>query len=102
MGLMGAVADGALEAGGDVVGVMPTHLVEREIAHSGLTELITVDTMHERKTKMSEFSSAFLAMPGGAGTMKRHSSSGPGRKSGFTASLWHFSILMAISMHCCP
>lgn len=70
VGLMGAVADGALEAGGEVVGVMPRSLVEREIAHPGLTLLHTVDSMHERKVLMSESASAFLALPGGAGTLE--------------------------------
>lgn len=70
VGLMGAVADGALEVGGRVVGVMPRLLVEREIAHAGLTELHQVANMHERKTRMSELASAFLALPGGAGTLE--------------------------------
>lgn len=70
VGLMGAVADGALEAGGRVVGVMPKLLVEREIAHVGLTELHQVANMHERKTRMSELASAFLVLPGGAGTLE--------------------------------
>lgn len=70
VGLMGAVADAALEAGGRVIGVMPGHLVEREIAHGGLTELHRVSSMHERKTLMSEKASAFLVLPGGAGTLE--------------------------------
>ncbi len=69
-GLMGAVADAALEAGGNVIGVIPGHLVEKEVAHAGLTELITVSNMHERKAKMAELSDCFIAMPGGVGTLE--------------------------------
>ena len=70
VGLMGAVADAALAAGGEVIGVMPGHLVEREIAHPGLTRLDVVDTMHARKHRMAELSDAFVALPGGAGTLE--------------------------------
>jgi len=70
VGLMGVVADAALGAGGEVVGVMPRALVEREIAHRGLGQLHIVETMHERKTTMSALSDAFLALPGGAGTLE--------------------------------
>jgi uncharacterized protein (TIGR00730 family) len=70
VGLMGVVADAALGAGGEVVGVMPRSLVEREIAHRGLNQLHVVETMHERKTTMSALSDAFLALPGGAGTLE--------------------------------
>lgn len=70
VGLMGAVADGVLAVGGKVIGVMPQHLVDREIAHPNLTELVTVSTMHERKTRMSELADAFVALPGGAGTLE--------------------------------
>lgn len=69
VGLMGTVADAALEAGGRVVGVMPVALVEREIAHTGLTELHVVASMHERKARMADLSDAFLALPGGFGTL---------------------------------
>lgn len=69
VGLMGQVANAALEAGGRVVGVIPRQLVEREIAHPQLTELLVVETMHERKAAMSARSDAFVAMPGGFGTM---------------------------------
>ncbi len=68
VGLMGVVADAALEAGGRVIGVMPQSLVDKEIAHRGLTELLVVQSMHERKAKMAELSDAFIAMPGGFGT----------------------------------
>ena len=69
-GLMGALAAGALDAGGEVVGIMPRHLVEREVAHTGLTTLHVVESMHERKALLAELSDGFLAMPGGLGTME--------------------------------
>ncbi|HEY1566541.1 MAG TPA: TIGR00730 family Rossman fold protein [Solirubrobacteraceae bacterium] len=69
VGLMGAVADGALTAGGEVVGVIPRQLVEHEIAHTGLSELHEVTTMHERKALMAELSDAVVALPGGTGTL---------------------------------
>lgn len=70
VGLMGAVADGALQAGGPVIGVLPHFLQQKELAHEGLTELILVDTMHERKTKMNELCDGVIALPGGFGTME--------------------------------
>ncbi len=70
VGLMGAVADGALAAGGRVTGVIPAGLVERELAHKGVTELRIVTTLHERKAVMAELSDAFLALPGGLGTLE--------------------------------
>lgn len=70
IGLMGQVADAALAAGGRVIGVIPQRLDEREIAHAGLTELHVVDTMHERKALMAHLSDAFLALPGGFGTLE--------------------------------
>jgi len=70
VGLMGALADAALGAGGRVVGVMPRALVEREIAHAALSELRVVETMHERKNLMAALSDGFLALPGGAGTLE--------------------------------
>ena len=69
VGLMGAVADAALDAGGRVVGVMPRALAEREIAHARLSELHVVETMHERKATMAALADGFLALPGGAGTL---------------------------------
>lgn len=69
VGLMGAVADAVLEEGGQVIGVLPVFLQDREIAHSNLSELIIVDTMHERKAKMAEIADGFIVLPGGAGTM---------------------------------
>jgi len=70
VGLMGVLADAALAAGGEVVGVIPQALVEKEIAHSGLTRLETVASMHERKARMAELSDGFVAMPGGPGTLE--------------------------------
>lgn len=70
VGLMGAVADGAMQNGGEVIGVLPNFLKGKEIAHEQLTELIIVDTMHERKTKMSELCDGVIALPGGFGTME--------------------------------
>ena len=69
VGLMGAVADGALAAGGAVVGVIPQELVDRELAHAGLSELHVVGSLHERKALMAELSDAFVALPGGFGTL---------------------------------
>jgi len=69
VGLMGAVADAALAAGGKVVGVMPQALVDREIAHLGLTEMHVTQTMHERKALMAELAAGFVALPGGPGTL---------------------------------
>lgn len=68
VGLMGAVANGALENGGEVVGVLPHFLKDLEVGHTGLTELVLVDSMHERKTKMSELCDGVIALPGGFGT----------------------------------
>jgi uncharacterized protein (TIGR00730 family) len=70
LGLMGAVADAALTAGGRVTGVIPAGLVERELAHRGVTELRIVSTLHERKAVMAELSDGFLALPGGLGTLE--------------------------------
>lgn len=69
-GLMGVVADSAIQAGGKVVGVIPEVLVHKELAHPGLSQLYVVKDMHERKLKMSELSDAFVAMPGGSGTLE--------------------------------
>lgn len=69
VGLMGTVADSALIAGGNVTGIIPHHLFVREVQHEGLTRLIVVDNMHERKAKMVEQSDAFVILPGGFGTM---------------------------------
>jgi uncharacterized protein (TIGR00730 family) len=69
LGLMGIVADTVLAEGGDVFGVIPTALVDLEVAHTGVTELHTVDNMHERKAKMTDLADAFLALPGGVGTL---------------------------------
>lgn len=70
VGLMGTLADAALAAGGTVTGVIPRAMIEQERAHLGLTELIAVDTMHERKHRMAEMADAFVALPGGIGTLE--------------------------------
>ena len=70
IGLMGAVADGALSKGGEVIGVLPVFLQAKEIAHKNLSQLILVETMHERKTAMNELSDGVIALPGGFGTME--------------------------------
>ena len=69
VGLMGHVADAALAEGGEVIGVIPTALFERELGHTGVTELRVVRSMHERKAVMADLSDAFLALPGGFGTL---------------------------------
>ena len=69
LGLMGAVADGALEAGGEVIGIIPTALVSAEVAHKGCTELRVVETMHQRKQAFTDLSDGFVTLPGGTGTM---------------------------------
>jgi uncharacterized protein (TIGR00730 family) len=70
VGLMGVVADAALEAGADVVGVIPQALVDREIAHPGLSDLRVVGSMHERKALMADLADGFVALPGGMGTLE--------------------------------
>jgi uncharacterized protein (TIGR00730 family) len=70
VGLMGVVADAALAAGGEVIGVIPTALQSSEIGHNGLTRLEVVDGMHARKARMAELSDAFIALPGGLGTLE--------------------------------
>ena len=69
LGLMGLIADNVLKGGGRVFGVIPRALVQLEVAHTGLTELHTVETMHERKATMTDLADAFLALPGGIGTL---------------------------------
>ncbi|WKE64380.1 TIGR00730 family Rossman fold protein [Gallaecimonas kandeliae] len=70
VGLMGAVADAALSAGGRVIGVIPQALMDREVGHKGLTELHVVRDMHERKALMAQLAQGFVALPGGAGTLE--------------------------------
>jgi uncharacterized protein (TIGR00730 family) len=70
VGLMGTVADAALAAGGEVIGVIPQSLMDAEIGHKGLTRLEVVDGMHARKARMAELSDAFIALPGGLGTLE--------------------------------
>ena len=69
VGLMGALADGALAAGGEVIGVIPQELVDRELAHGGLSALHVVGSLHERKALMAELADGFVALPGGFGTL---------------------------------
>ncbi|MFW5689290.1 MAG: TIGR00730 family Rossman fold protein [Spirochaetota bacterium] len=69
-GLMGALADAAMERGGEVVGVIPRHLVEREAAHQGISELIVVDDMHQRKARLAALGDCFVSLPGGSGTLE--------------------------------
>ncbi|MBF7052193.1 TIGR00730 family Rossman fold protein [Halomonas sp. KAO] len=80
IGMMGALADSTLAAGGEVIGVMPDHLVDREQAHLGLTELIRVRNMHERKASMAAHADAFIMLPGGIGTLEEF----------FEAWTWHY------------
>ncbi|TLF49843.1 TIGR00730 family Rossman fold protein [Halomonas urmiana] len=80
IGLMGRLADAVLAAGGEVIGVMPDHLVEREQAHHGLTKLVRVHNMHERKASMAAHADAFIALPGGIGTLEEF----------FEAWTWHY------------
>jgi hypothetical protein len=70
IGLMGVVADAVLDAGGEVTGVIPDHMSDREIAHYGVTDLRVVGSMHERKALMYELSDGFVALPGGLGTLE--------------------------------
>jgi uncharacterized protein (TIGR00730 family) len=70
IGLMGVMADRLIAAGGEVIGVIPRFLVEREVAHRGITQLHVVQSMHERKALMADLSDAFLALPGGFGTLE--------------------------------
>ena len=70
VGLMGTLADAALEAGGEVIGVIPESLVAKEVGHGGVSELRVVGSMHERKALMAELSDAFIALPGGYGTFE--------------------------------
>jgi uncharacterized protein (TIGR00730 family) len=70
VGLMGAAADAALSAGGEVIGVIPQDILDKEVGHGGVTELFTVSSMHERKMKMASISDGFVALPGGIGTLE--------------------------------
>ncbi len=69
-GLMGVLADAAMAAGGEVIGLMPKHLVDREVAHRGLTRLEVVTSMHERKARLADLADAFVALPGGLGSLE--------------------------------
>jgi uncharacterized protein (TIGR00730 family) len=70
VGIMGEIANTVLKGGGEVIGIMPQSLVDREVSHPGLTELIIVDSMHERKAMMADLSDGFIALPGGLGTVE--------------------------------
>ena len=70
VGLMGRLANTCLEAGGEVIGVIPKLLVEKEVAHTGLSDMHVVESMHERKQKMADLSDGFIALPGGLGTLE--------------------------------
>jgi len=70
VGLMGVISDEVMHLGGEAVGVIPQHLMDREVGHTGLTELIITETMHERKMIMAERTNGFIAMPGGIGTLE--------------------------------
>jgi uncharacterized protein (TIGR00730 family) len=70
VGLMGVVADSVMAAGGEVLGVIPKGLFSNEVGHTGITELVEVDSMHQRKQRMAEEADAFLALPGGLGTLE--------------------------------
>lgn len=70
VGLMGTVADAVMENGSEAIGVIPEFLLNKEVGHSGLTQLIVVNSMHERKQKMAELADAFIALPGGMGTLE--------------------------------
>lgn len=70
IGLMGRVANAALAGGGEVIGVIPARLAERGVGHDGVTSLVVVETMHERKRRMAELADGFLSLPGGIGTME--------------------------------
>lgn len=89
-GLMGVVANSALEAGGKVIGVIPEALVDRELAHAELSELYVVKDMHERKTKMAELADGFIALPGGAGTLEEIFEQWTWNQLGIHQSLVHF------------
>src|SRR3954466_9685164 len=86
VGLMGVVADEALAAGAEVIGVIPQALVDREIAHTGLDDLRVVGSMHERKAQMAELADAFVALPAVLARSRSCSRSRPGRSSGCTSS----------------
>src|SRR5690349_24769684 len=70
IGLMGIVADAVMESGGTVTGVIPAFLMEREVGHRGITDLEVVDSMHQRKQRMADLADAFVALPGGWGTLE--------------------------------
>jgi len=70
VGMMGRIADAVIDAGGEVIGVIPHHLADKELAHERATQMIRVDSMHERKQRMADLSDGFVALPGGIGTLE--------------------------------
>ena len=102
VGMMGALANAALTAGGRVVGVIPRAMVEREWAHSGLSELIVVDTMHARKAAMASSAQCYVALPGGLGTQKNLQNPSPGRSKSrfFCSTRGYFNPLLSFVDHC--
>ena len=84
IGLMRAVADGSLQAGGQVIGVIPRFMVEQNWHHKGLTKLVEVDSMHERKKLMADLSDGIIALPGGCGTLENFWKLSPGSNWGCT------------------
>ena len=100
VGLMGTVADAALAAGAEVTGIIPRALQAREAVNEDLTELILVDTMHERKMLMADRANAFLALPGGPERSRSSPSSGRGHSSASTTSRWDCSTSTGTSTRC--
>jgi len=102
VGLMGTVADAVLAAGGKVIGVIPRQLVDLEVAHAGLTELVVVDTMHQRKTRMFELSDASSPCPAATAPWTRCSKCSPGPSSACTAIPALFWTYAATTHSCAP
>jgi uncharacterized protein (TIGR00730 family) len=86
VGLMGVIADAVLARGGEAIGVIPESLVRREIGHRGVTKLHVVETMHQRKALMADLSDAFIALPGGYGTLEEFARLSPGHSLAFNRS----------------
>jgi uncharacterized protein (TIGR00730 family) len=99
VGLMGAVADAVLEDGGRVTGVIPQALWDREVGHTGLSELLVVNTMHERKALMAQRADAFVALPGGAGTLEEFFEVWTWAQLGIHAKPWRCSTSPASGIH---
>ncbi len=106
VGLMGVVADAVLRAGGETVGVIPDNLMAREVGHNGLTKLHVVRSMHERKALMADLSDAFIALPGGFGTLEEFCEMATWTQLGLHAKpcgilniLWYYTPLLAMFDH---